>query len=843
MMRLFLFELKKMLRQRKLLLLIAILIIAVLAVTVQSKFYGGAMQENALDDIRIYQDESRLLLKQAEERLSTMGHDESFQQAYENVKKMNGYIVEWEQAIVSEKWETIPVIEADFWESIRFHQSLKGQFNFLGNMERTMLIQQDKNKLLLEHNLPYEDERYSFTLPIFLFNSSLTILGLPFVLLLILLFGDIVTSEYEGRTNRLLWTQPLRYPKVILAKFMAIVSIIVFSIVVFIIFSTIASILFSKPINIWQYPIQISTTIIDAQIVPIYRTVGELFYATILSFLSVAIFLFSLHFVVSLLIQSRFIALCTSIVLFTTSYIVTINIEMLQSAWNPFYYLNIAQLIKNPETFATLWQLLWLWGYILILLIFVFVLGKNNRSQQKSVYMKPFKQSGFSINFLNVLQFEWRKLWRLGTFKYLTILLFALVLGGYFFITILTTQKEKDVLDFLELSKFELSSRMIPLYEEELMIQQRVINQLEGKEQLTDAEKFSKDFANAYIKQMTNSLENAKERLKELDITLQAYEEENWSMFYDYWIKQNELWGNINGNTGYINNLPTEQGGLSHFTYVASIEQKKRLADLNIKPVFAIEYLNTSYDKFIETKDQVNWILKTQQVEHTALFYGYLLFETYSYLFLLFLFMFVFGTGWLGELRGNKTVSLLKTQPITPSTLFLGKFTLQNLSALFFTLFTLSTMVIVSTIANRFGDWDFPVLKYGLSKANEGFPAFEGEFHFISMGNYVLQGIALFTLAALFIIVLTTFIASFVKNITLTSGVILILLVLSYAVSISQGFAHLSPFTYLNIPKVLNGELTVMLENPSISFDRGLITFVVSSFILIVVTFYVRKKK
>lgn len=841
-MRLFLFELKKLLRQRKLLFLVVLLIVAVLAVTVQSKLYGGALTKQALDDIRIYQDENRLLLKQFEEGLATKGHVESYQLGYENAIKMNGYLVEWEQAIVSSKWDRIPSIEADFWETIRFHQSINGVFNFIGNMENTLILQQEKNKLLVENNLPYEDERYSFTLPIFIFNSSLTVLGFPFILLLLLLFGDVVTSEYERRTNRLLFTQPFHYPKILLAKFLTMFLIIISSIVVFVGLATIASILFSKPIFIWNYPIQVATMLQDAQIFPVYRSVGQLFSYTVVIFISIAAFLFACHFVISQLIQNRFIAICTSLVLFIVGYIVSINVELLQAAWNPFSYLNIKNLVKNPETFTSLWQVLWLWGYSLLLLALCYVLGNHTRISQQSVYLKPFKQSTLPNTYLNTIHFEWRKLWRLGIFKQLAILLFALALGGYLFLAVLTAQKEKEMLDLLNVYKYDLTSRMIPLYEEELMIQQHVLEQLEGKELLTEAEKLSKELASAFIKTMTVSLKDAQDHYEELDATIQAYEDGNWPVFFDYWIRQNVLWGNIDGNAKFFNDHSTEQGGLSNLTFIASIEQKKQLSELNISPVFAIEYLNTIHDRFIETKDQIEWNMKTRQVEHTALFYIYLLFDSYGYLFVLLLLLFIFGTGWLGELRRNKTVSLLKTQPISPLTLFLGKYTLQNVSTLFFTLFTFGVMALISTVANRFGDWEFPILKYGINKAGEGFDAFEGAFHFIGMGDYVVQAIILFILAALFIIAFASFVSTFVKNIALCVVVVLIVLALGYEISISQSFAQFSPFTYLNIPNVLNGALNVALGKSAIAFENGLLAFASSIVLLFMANFVARIK-
>ncbi len=842
-MRLFLFELKKLLRQRKLLFLVVLLIVAVLAVTVQSKLYSGALNEKALEDIRIYQDENRLLLKQFEEGQATRGHIENYQAGYENARKMKSLLVEWEQAIVSSKWDQVPLIEADFWETIHFHRSINGVFTLIENMENTLILQQEKNKLLVDNNLPYEDESYSFTLPIFLFNSSLTVLGFPFIVLLLLLFGDVVTSEYERRTNRLLLTQPLHYPKILLTKFMTMFLVITSSVVVFVGLATIASILFNKPIFIWNYPLQIATMLQGEQLVPIYRSVGQLFIYTIVIFVSIAVFLFACHFVISQLIQKRFGAICTSLVLFIVGYTVSINVELLQAAWNPFLYLNIAQLVKNPETFTSLWQVLWLWGYSLLLLVLCYVLGNYTHISQKSVYLKPFKQRTLSNTYLNTIHFEWHKLWRLGIFKQLAILLFSLAIGGYLFLALLTEQKEKEILDSLNMYRYELSSRMIPFFEEELMMQQHVLEQLEGKEILTEAEQSSKELANAMMKTMTVSLNDAQERYEELDATIQAYEDGNWPVFYDYWIRQNELWGNIDGSTHYSSNYFTEQGGLSNFTFVASIEQKKQLSELNISPVFAIEHLNTMYDRFIEMKDQIEWNKKTLQVENTALFYIYLLFDSYAYLFVLLLLLFIFGTGWLGELRRNKTVSLLKTQPISPLTLFLGKYTLQNVSAVFFTFFTFGVITLISTVANRFGDWEFPILKYGINKEGEGFDAFEGAFHFIGMGDYVVQAIILFILAVLFIIAFASFVSTFVKNITLCVGGVLIVLALGYGISIiSQPFVPFSPFTYLNIPSVLNGALNVAIGKSGIAFENGVIVFAVSIIFLFVANFIARKK-
>ena len=109
------------------------------------------------------------------------------------------------------------------------------------------------------------------------------------------------------------------------------------------------------------------------------------------------------------------------------------------------------------------------------------------------------------------------------------------------------------------------------------------------------------------------------------------------------------------------------------------------------------------------------------------------------------------------------------------------------------------------------------------------------------MDDYVVQAIILFILATLFIIAFASLVSTFVKNIALCVLVVLIVLALGYGISISQSFAQFSPFTYLNIPNVLNGALNVALGKSAIVFENGLLTFA-SSIVLSSMANFVAQK-
>ena len=112
-----------------------------------------------------------------------------------------------------------------------------------------------------------------------------------------------------------------------------------------------------------------------------------------------------------------------------------------------------------------------------------------------------------------------------------------------------------------------------------------------------------------------------------------------------------------------------------------------------------------------------------------------------------------------------------------------------------------------------------------------------GIFDFITLGRYLGETTALFLAVTLFILTLAIVCSLFLRNGIAAPIGTLILSIVGYLLSTTSfvKFAHLLPFTYLNINSISNGKLAMQLGNGSINIWTGIGVLLISSVILSVI--------
>lgn len=278
-----------------------------------------------------------------------------------------------------------------------------------------------------------------------------------------------------------------------------------------------------------------------------------------------------------------------------------------------------------------------------------------------------------------------------------------------------------------------------------------------------------------------------------------------------------------------VDNVATERIGLSDFTYAASIREKELMVERQLQPVLPVEYVTTIFDRFPNPVDRIDWNRKTQKIDNTGLFYVYIFFDTYIYLLLIGLLVFLFGIGFTAEKGRKRTLTFLVTQPLSRLNIIVGKTGISLVITFFIAIGSILLMILLGTIGNRFGDWNFPILFYETVNS-------EGEVHFISMGRYLIECAALFLGATVFLLILSFLMSLFFNNTMSTLAATLVVAIGGYLMSgssVLSTLSHLSPFTYLNIGKIVNGEVAALLVNQSIQTPLGLGVFTISSIILL----------
>lgn len=350
------------------------------------------------------------------------------------------------------------------------------------------------------------------------------------------------------------------------------------------------------------------------------------------------------------------------------------------------------------------------------------------------------------------------------------------------------------------------------------------------KPPLEEDEKIQLDGLKKAIPQLQKSMKESQMMVGKDKNVIDAYLKEDWPRFYDYWIYQNRLKNGEKPSTVHYENL------LSNFTFKASIAEKELLTKQNLEPVLPPEYLYTIYDDsyFSNSIDRIEKKRNNLKVDNTGLFTVYLFFNSYIYLLLLFILIFLFGAGFTTEKGKKYTLSLPETQPLARYNIFLGKSGVSVVLAIGMALGSILLMVVLGTADNRFGDWSFPVLHYDTDNSAD-ITSMEGNFHFMNMGQYLLETTLLFLATLLFLMAITLFFSLFVNSMISSMIVTVILAAGGYYVSSSpfvSPIAYLSPFTYLNLGKIANGELAALFHNSSLHTGTGLFILLISSIIL-----------
>lgn len=330
---------------------------------------------------------------------------------------------------------------------------------------------------------------------------------------------------------------------------------------------------------------------------------------------------------------------------------------------------------------------------------------------------------------------------------------------------------------------------------------------------------------------------------------ISAYEKGDWTPLYEYQLFENQF-ANEELDTGIFRSEDLKKD-IGKMAIVASMEEKKWLLKHHVQPVFSGEFIVTIFHYWDEAHAfyQKEWEEANRKVDSSGLFSLYLYFNQYFYFVPMILFFLLLGGGLATDTGKKSTLRFLMSQPLSLRHIFHGKVLSSFIVVLLSSTVIFASVLLIGTIFDRFGDWYYPILVYDsqslANSANYNGTYVQGMgFHFTPLGHYLVKCIVLFLIVLLFLIILSTFCSLFIKN---QLGVFMIVILLSasgYVLSIEalSEVAHLSPFTYFNIVKIINGEVSTVHNNPHINFMTGSIVLFISSFVVMTIGHVVLRK-
>lgn len=831
-MSLFKFELKKILRQKKFVWLLVMVLLTVGWFFYQNNIEQDLMSKEAEEKIlpivlKVDQLYAQLLPLDRENRLT-----EEQAKQFGILNNMATSTFQWKSAIYGKRWDEIPQVENEFYSLLEKYEDAGGVFTTLEGVEREKAI--DKNAYLVKHDLPYANETDPVSPALQMNEIAPILLGPAGLLLLLLLFGNAYTSEKEQQTLLTLRTQPLRRWKLLLAKYAGLLVVTFFYLFYVAIGGWVIPVVFGDTFNDLLYP-KILETGDSFALIPIWQ---HLMNVTIL-FLGAGGFLFALLLLIGTQLRSSFSTIMLTGFLTMIGVVLTDALPITQTPWNPFQFFRadrfLTEMPIHPIWLYAVSAFLW----CILLLAVAFLLREGERGLFKSAEeLKPYHKGKMTHlqSIWNNSLFEWRKTKRRGLVGQSLVVLSIAVIVGYFYFAEQVKEKETEALEGLAsiIEETENETGLIAYYLETIEEMEKLIEE-------ANANGEDGEFMYGHnIEHIQGNINVAREEAALAKQALDGYEKQEWDPLYDY---------QLSNDHRYLESLiEMKKHNYSPYTifgYETAIAQKEWMKEHTIQPVFAGTYIPNIHDQWKEEhRKEKKWNEQAnRKVDHSGLFSLFMYLRDYLYFIPMLLFLILVGAGFSGERGKRPTLQMLVTLPIMKRSLFLGKVLFSSIIAIGNAIVVFLFAVLVGTVFNRFGDWMYPVLHYHSRKEFQSFDftgqrAFEGGYHFMPLGEYLLKSLLLYVCVALFLLALTNVLGLFIRQPLVVYALTGLISLAGYLVSWKlDDFAQYSPFLYLNIPKVVNGEIMTLLNNPAISLYMGCVMLLGATVFLLVVAY------
>ncbi|SHK30829.1 ABC-type transport system involved in multi-copper enzyme maturation, permease component [Anaerobranca californiensis DSM 14826] len=745
-------------------------------------------------------------------------------------------------------WGKIIGYQKFFLDNLQLYSQYGGEFEPLEGIEREIAIA--KNQWMLDHDLTFESEKLPISQHLFLKDLASFLLGKIGIVLILFFYGVSYMEEKERNTLKTLKTQPISNTKLIISKYLIyIVSTMIFILVVFSAGLLIPYLYNGKTLN-FMYPQVLKGDETFAII-----TTSEYLIRHFIFFLCSASIAYGLTLLISKCSQRTLSLYILSGIVITIGYNLTFFIK---HPINPFYYFRYSEILnavpQKNDFLYLLFALIWT-AFFLILAgnlpeqqINISFLDKVAKFiQQKLDVKKPFSKGEINLNrsnFFNLYNFEWRKIIREGQWKIILTAILIIVVSGHYFLTYLTEQRKEAY--FHELNwRITSSEEREKEYNYEIQRLQRQIEDLIANSSPEKDPYYYNRIRSfeASIERIQGQIQREREMVQHVISALEGYERGDWDTFYQYqllYIEENAT------NYNYFGKF----NSLGNFTILSSIYEKNWLRDRNIRPVFSGEYVPNIHIPKTPRLTNLGWggltvtieqfVAENTKMDNSGLFYLRIFYTHYLYLIPLLILLYFVGPGMAKERDKKNNFNLLVTQPIKEETLFISKFINSVVIILGTNLIVVILILVTGTFLNRFGDWQYPIIYYYpfrtvLSPGYQGFNFGQG-MDFMTLGRYTINGTLLLSVMTVFFMGLANLISIFFKRTMSVFSTTTILAVVAFWLAEQKPLDRkfYSPITYFNIPKIINGEIGALLNEPKINLLTGIIVLIAFTMIFLI---------
>lgn len=330
-MRLLSFELKKIVFSKKFLYLMLLIIIGVAALFLRNVTFGAYMEKEELQMI-----EAQIETSQANSR----NHRLALEADPDNEKEDKLQAIN--RPILDSLYELVAIVKTDDWKNKLTLQNEilmktaeykeEGGDHPLSDKEisHTLAL----NQKLLDKGIMPEHETYSIAWPNFMKQVVDLFINLGALIIILLLIGETLSSEYENHSIKLLFTQPLKRTRIIMSKFWSSVILFLFATAILLVSTIVIGLIFGEK-GTFEYPV-----VIEKNNAIEFLTVSGYMTQSIIVVSVTIVMVIALYLLYSLLLKHTLSTLFVLLGTLLGGYALTAFISWSSFAWfNPFQYL------------------------------------------------------------------------------------------------------------------------------------------------------------------------------------------------------------------------------------------------------------------------------------------------------------------------------------------------------------------------------------------------------------------------------------------------------------------------------------------------------------------------
>ena len=326
----FSFELKKVLFSKRFLYTLLVLAAVIIGVFIRNVMFTDLVKEQEEERVMTYTQEVQKNLREINIIIENDPQNEIKVEQYKQLGMALNAAYEWDQLVTSEDWRATLAKKREFLAALLVYKENGGEFSITSSEIRREVASADHH---LAVDIRPESEQYSTALPNFMKLVTSVYVNLGAIILLLLVVGDSLTSEFEQRSIQFLYTQPLKKSAIIHAKYgTALVAYVLVTAVTYLVTWLLGTVF--GEVGTFQYPVMLS----DEETYQ-FITISEYIQWSLIGMSAMVVMVIALNFFISVMAKHSIVTLLVTVVLVVGGFFALQPIHSDVLNWvNPFAF-------------------------------------------------------------------------------------------------------------------------------------------------------------------------------------------------------------------------------------------------------------------------------------------------------------------------------------------------------------------------------------------------------------------------------------------------------------------------------------------------------------------------